>query len=89
MNPVINFVEYENRVISAIYRNLMVKAKVVLVNKTSGEPLPDPVVTISSPLPNGSLRMRLPDSVRPGTYYLKALNGHGEHAAQSVEFFVT
>ncbi|SHH00169.1 hypothetical protein [Bradyrhizobium erythrophlei] len=88
MNPVINFVEYENRVISAIYRNLMVKAKVVLVNKTSGEPLPDPVVTISSPLPNGSLRMRLPDSVRPGTYYLKALNGHGQHAAQSVDFDV-
>jgi hypothetical protein len=88
MNPVINFVEYENRVISAIYRNLMVKAKVVLVNKTSGESLPDPVVTISSPLPNGSLRMRLPDSVRPGTYYLKALNGHGQHAAQSVDFDV-
>jgi hypothetical protein len=88
MNPVINFVEYENRVISAVYRNLMVKAKVVLVNKTSGEPLPDPVVTISSPLPNGSLRMRLPDSVRPGTYYLKALNGHGQHAAQSVDFDV-
>jgi hypothetical protein len=88
MNPVINFVEYENRVISAIYRNLMVKAKVVLVDKTSGEPLPDPVVTISSPLPNGSLRMRLPDSVKPGTYYLKALNGHGQHAAQSVDFDV-
>ena len=88
MNPVINFVEYENRVISAIYRNLMVKAKVVLVNKTSGEPLPDPVVTISSPVTSGSLRMRLPDSVKPGTYCLKALNGHGEYAAQTVDFNV-
>ena len=89
MNPVINFVEYENRVISAIYRNLMVKAKVVLVDKTSGAQLPDPVVTISSPLPNGSLRMRLPDSVKPGAYYLKALNGHGEFAAQSAEFYIS
>jgi hypothetical protein len=88
MNPVVNFVEYENRIISATYRNLMVKAKVVLVDKTSGEQLPDPVATISSPLPNGSLRMRLPDSVKPGTYYLKALNGHGEYAAQSVAFEV-
>jgi hypothetical protein len=88
MNPVINFVEYENRVISATYRNLMVKAKVVLVDKTSGAQLPDPVVTISSPVPSGSLRMRLPDSVKPGTYYLKALNGHGEYAAQSVDFNV-
>jgi hypothetical protein len=56
MNPVLNFVELENRVVSATYRNLMVKAKVVLVNRASGEPLPDPVVTISSPAPNGSLR---------------------------------
>jgi hypothetical protein len=42
MNPAINFVEFENRVISATYRNLMIGAKVVLVDKTSGEQLPDP-----------------------------------------------
>jgi hypothetical protein len=88
MNPVINFVEYENRVISATYRNLMVRARVVLVDKASGAQLPDPVAVISSPLPSGSLRMRLPDSVKPGTYYLKALNGHGEYAAQSTDFDV-
>jgi hypothetical protein len=88
MNPIINFAELENRVISATYRNLMIGAKVVLVNKTSGEQLPDPVTTIASPVPNGSLRIRLPDSVKPGAYYLKALNGHGEYAAQSVEFYV-
>lgn len=88
MKPVINFVEYENRVISARYRNLMVKAKVVLVDKTSGDQLPDPVATISSPVPSGSLRMRLPDSVKPGTYFLKALNGRGDYAAQSVDFYL-
>ena len=89
MNPIINFIELENRVISARYRNLMIKAKVVLVDKTSGEQLPDPVTTIASPLPSGSLRIRLPESIKSGTYYLKALNGHGEHAAQSVEFYVS
>ena len=89
MNPVIIFVEFENRVVSAIYRNLMVRAKVVLVDKTSGDQLPDPVVTITSPAPNGSLRIKLPDSVKPGTYYLKALDGHGAYAAQSVEFEVS
>ncbi len=88
MNPVINFVELENRVISATYRNLMIGAKVVLVDKTSGEQLPDPVTTIASPAPNGSLRIRLPDSVKPGAYFLKAPNGHGDYAAQSVEFYV-
>jgi hypothetical protein len=90
MNPVISSVEYENRVISAKYRNLMVRAKVVVVEKSSGEQLPEPVHTISSPAPpNGSLRLRLPDSVKPGIYYLKALNGHGAYAAQSVDFEVS
>ena len=89
MNPAINFVELENRVISATYRNLMVKAKVVLVNKTSREQVPDPVTTIASPMPSGSLRIRLPDSVKSGAYHLKALNGHGEYVAQSVEFQVS
>jgi hypothetical protein len=89
MNAIINFIELENRVISATYRNLMVKAKVVLVDKTSGEQLSDPVTTIASPVPSGSLRIRLPESVKPGTYFLKALNGHGDYAAQSVGFYVS
>lgn len=88
MKAAIKFVEFENRVVSARYLNLMLKAKVVLVDKTSGEQLPNPVTTITSPAPNGSLRIRLPDTIKPGTYYLKALNGHGEYAAQSVEFEV-
>ena len=55
MNSVINFVELENRVISATYRNLMIGAKVVLVDNTSGVQLPDPVARITSPVPVGSL----------------------------------
>ena len=89
MNRAINFIELENGVISAKYRNLMVKAKVVLINRASGEQLPDPVTTIASPVPSGLLRIRLPASIEPGAYYLKALNGHGEDAAQSAEFFVS
>lgn len=84
----INFIELENRVISATYRNLMIRAKVLLVDKTSGEPLPEPVTTITSPTPSGSLRISLPASVKAGDYFLRALNGHGELAAQSVEFHV-
>jgi hypothetical protein len=88
MNPIISFVELENHVITANYRNLMIKAKVVLVDKISGQQLADPVTTIASRAPNGTLRIRLPASIKPGTYYLKALNGHGEYAAQSVDFTV-
>jgi hypothetical protein len=89
MNSTINFVELENRIISATYRNLMIKAKVVLVDRASGEQLADPVTTIASPAPNGWLRIRLPESVKSGCYYLKALNGHGQATAQSVEFYVS
>lgn len=88
MNPVLYFVELDNRVISATYRNLMIGAKVILVDKTSDQPLPDPVTTVASPAPNGLLRIRLPGTVKPGAYYLKALNGHGAHVAQSVAFQV-
>jgi hypothetical protein len=88
MNSFVNFVELENRVISATYRNLMLRAKVVLVDKASGEQLPEPVTTIVSPAPAGWLRIRLPDSIKPGTSYLQALNGHGAPAAQSGEFYV-
>jgi hypothetical protein len=86
MNAAINFVELENHVVSAIYRNLMVGAKVVLVNQTTGQQLADPVTTIVSPAPNGSLRIRIPESVKPGDYYLRALNAHGQGVAQSVVF---
>ena len=89
MISIINFVELENRVIAATYRNLMVRAKVVLVDKASGEQLADPVTMITSPAPNGSLRIRLPHAIKPGIYYLRALNGHGEAAAHSVEFYVS
>jgi hypothetical protein len=89
MNSVINFVEYENRVISATYRNLMVRAKVILVEKTSGEQLPDPVTTITSPMPAGSLRIRLPEQVGPGSYFLMALNGHGDYLAKSADFEIS
>ena len=86
MNSSVHFVELDNRVISATYRNLMVKAKVVLVEKASGQPLPEPVTTISSALPASQLRIRLPDSVKAGLYVLEAFNAHGERVAQSAAF---
>jgi hypothetical protein len=88
MNPVIHFVGIENRVISATYRNLMIGAKVLLIEKLSGRPLPEPVTSITSPIPSGSLRISLPHSVGAGDYFLRALNGHGQIAAQSVVFQV-
>jgi len=89
MNSVINFIEFENHVISATYCNLMIKAKVVLIDGTSDAQLSDPVVTITSPLPTGMLRIRLPDTLEPGIYYLRALDAHGDRLARSTEFWVS
>ncbi|OKO68929.1 hypothetical protein [Bradyrhizobium sp. AS23.2] len=88
MKPIINFVEIENRVIIAKYQRLMVRAKVVLVEKTSGRQVLETATMIASPVPVGALRIRLPEAIKPGTYFLKAFNGHGEAAAQSVDFEV-
>ena len=89
MNSSIHFVELDNRVITATYRNLMIKAKVVLVDKASGRPLAEPVTNISSALPVSQLRIRLPDSVKPGVYVLQAFNAHGEKVAQSATFEIS
>jgi hypothetical protein len=88
MHSAINFIELENRVISATYRNLMVRAKIVLVEKASGTPLVEPVTTITSTLPSSSIRIRLPEGVKPGTYFLQARNAHGEDMARSVDFSI-
>jgi hypothetical protein len=88
MKSSINFVELENRIISATYRNLMVRAKVVLVAKESGTALTEPVTTITSTMPAGSLRIRLPEAIRAGVYFLLARNAHGEDIARSTEFSI-
>jgi len=89
MSSSLHFVELDNRVITATYRNLMIKAKVVLVSMTSGRPLPEPVTTISSPLPASQLRIRLPDSVKAGLYVLEAFNAHGDRVARSGAFEIS
>jgi hypothetical protein len=88
MNSAINFVELENGIISATYRNLVIRAKVLLVEKANGEPLVEPVATITSPLPINKLRIRLPDGIRAGIYFLLARNAHGEEVARSAEFSI-
>ena len=82
----INFVELENQVITATYRNLMFGATIVLVDEASGDQLSDPVTRVTSRVPVGSIRIRLPASFKAGTYFLRALNGHGRHVAQSAQF---
>ena len=86
MKPVISSIEIENRIIVAKYQRLMVGAKVMLVEKASGRQLPETTTRVASPVPVGALRIRLPDAIQPGTYFLRALNGHGEDAAQSADF---
>jgi hypothetical protein len=64
----------------------MIGAKVMLVENDSGHAVPEPVVRITSPAPNGTVRLRVPGDFRPGVYCLRAFNGHGTHIAQSTPF---
>jgi hypothetical protein len=86
MKPVISSIEIENRVVIAKYQRLMVGAKVVLVEKASGRQLAETITRVASPVPVGALRIRLPDAIEPGTYFLRAFNGRGEDAARSADF---
>jgi hypothetical protein len=86
MKPVISSIEIENRVIVAKYQRLMVGAKVVLVEKLSGRQVAETTTRVASPVPVGALRIRLPEAIAPGTYFLQAFNGHGEDAARSTDF---
>lgn len=86
MKPHISSIEIENRVVVAKYQRLMVGAKVVLVEKASGRQLAETLTRVASPVPVGALRIRLPDAIEPGTYFLRAFDGHGEDAARSVDF---
>lgn len=86
MKSIISSIEIENRVIVAKYQRLMVGAKVVLVAKVSGRQLPETATMVASRVPVGALRIRLPDAIEPGTYFLRAFNGHGEDAARSADF---
>ena len=86
MKPIISSIEIENRIIVAKYQRLMVGAKLVLVEKASGRRLPETATRITSQVPLGALRIRMPDAIAPGTYFLKAINGHGEDAARSADF---
>ncbi|WP_092226732.1 hypothetical protein [Bradyrhizobium sp. Gha] len=89
MKPIISSIEIENRIIVAKYQRLMVGAKLVLVEKASGRRLTETVTRITSQVPLGALRIRLPDPIAPGTYFLKAINGHGADAAQSADFEIS
>jgi len=67
----------------------MVRAKVLLVEKASGAALTEPVTTITSTLPNAALRIRLPEGIKPGVYFLLARNAHGKEVARSAGFSVS
>ena len=96
-SPTITFNTISGRQISATYRNLPSGSKIVLVNQLTGVALPNPVVMVRLRFPLFSrllalfpvnIRIMLPDAVRPGGYYLQALNPSGGFLAQSVEFYV-
>ena len=97
VSPAIKFNAIRGRELSATYRNLPLGSKIVLVDKVTGVALRDPVVTVRARFPllwrllallPVQIHIILPNAVKPGGYYLQALNQGGEFLAQTVEFYV-
>ena len=97
VSPTIKFNTIRGRELSATYRNLPSGSKIVLVDKVTGVALRDPVVTVRARFPllwrllallPVQIHIILPNAVKPGGYYLQALNQGGEFLAQTVEFYV-
>jgi hypothetical protein len=84
-DPILNFVSISGSQVAATTANFPNGARIVLVNKTSGATLPDPVTKVSD---NGPLGITLSEDITPGAYYLKGLDQDGGYLAQSVEFYI-
>ena len=84
-SPIINFQSILGYSISAQYENLPAGSQVVLVNNTSGKPMPSPVTSASG---TGPLSIQLPNTFPGGAYLLQAQDQSGSSLAKSVEFYV-
>ena len=84
-NPILNFVSIVGKQVSAMSVNFPDGARVVVVDKTSGETLSTPVTEASG---SGPVAIALPGDFPLGDYYLKGLDKDGGYLAQSVEFYV-
>ncbi len=85
-SPIINFLGISGLDISAACQNLPDGTQVVVVNKTSGVTMPDPVTPARG---SGPLAIQLPAGFPLGAYYLKAQDSAGSWLAQSVAFYVS
>jgi hypothetical protein len=85
-NPIINFASISGKEISANYENLPDRSQIVLVDKTSGKTMADPVTGAAG---SGRLTIELPLRFPSGAYCLQAQDQSGKYLAQSVQFYVS
>jgi hypothetical protein len=85
-HPIINFASISGKRVFAVHQDLPDRSQVVLVDKTSGKTMADPVTGASG---SGNLTIELPLRFPAGAYYLKALDQAGKRLAQSVDFYVS
>jgi hypothetical protein len=82
-DPTLFFVSVLAHQVNAMFAHFPEGSSIVVVNKTTGETMPDPVSKVSG---TGPLGINLPDDFPRGDFYLKGLDADGGYLAQSVEF---
>ena len=87
-SPILNFVNLQGRVVHATYQHMPANSKIVLIDKISGKAMPAPVAVARASDSQIAVTIKLPATVKAGTYHLKAQNLAGGYLAQSVDFTV-
>jgi hypothetical protein len=84
-DPMLNFVSLLGSQVSATFENFPTGSRIVVVNKTTGQPEPAPVTDLGQAT-SGPLGIILPSGFPNGDFYLKGLDASGGFLAQSIEF---
>ena len=86
--PILNFVNLQGHVVHATYQHMPSGSTIVLVDKISGKTMPAPVAAVRASDSQIAITIKLPATIKAGTYHLKAQNAAGGYLAQSVDFTV-
>jgi hypothetical protein len=83
--PIVDFVGLSGKSVLATYENLPPNSRIVIVSRTSGQPISGGGVEVGG---SASATLPEPTGIPSGDYFLKAEDSTGAYLAQSVVFYI-
>jgi hypothetical protein len=81
--PIVDFAGLSGKSVKATYENLPPSSRILIVSRTSGQPVGGGGVVVSG---SASATIPEPTGIPAGDYFLKAEDSTGAYLAQSVVF---